>query len=92
MQMLLRRARLTGPTARRRSSLPPSLAIPGALRIEVRGRNAQAAVADVDARLVEDLAVRWNASVSVEDLNLEEIFLEIHDDSRSESRRSSVAM
>jgi hypothetical protein len=32
----------------------------------------------VEDGLVEELRARWNADVSVEDLNLEEIFMELH--------------
>ncbi len=60
------------------ADLPRSFAIGGALRTEVHGRNALVAMASVDAGLVEELRTRWNADVSVEDLNLEEIFVEMH--------------
>jgi ABC-2 type transport system ATP-binding protein len=58
--------------------LPRSFAIGGALRTEVHGRNALVAVATVDDGLVDELRTRWGADVSVEDLNLEEIFMELH--------------
>jgi ABC-2 type transport system ATP-binding protein len=59
------------------ADLPRTFAIGGALRTEVHGRNALVAMASVDAGLVEELRTRWNADVSVEDLNLEEIFVEM---------------
>jgi ABC-2 type transport system ATP-binding protein len=58
--------------------LPRSFAIGGALRTEVQGRSALVAMASVDEGLVQELRTRWNADVSVEDLNLEEIFMEMH--------------
>ncbi len=64
-------------TARR--DLPASFAVPGALRCEVVGAHATVSVADFDERLVAQMRHTWNADVSVNDLNLEEIFLEMHD-------------
>lgn len=59
--------------------LPSSFAVGGALRTEVQGRNALVAMPLVDEALLEDLRTRWDAEVSVEDLNLEEIFVEMND-------------
>jgi ABC-2 type transport system ATP-binding protein len=58
--------------------LPRTFAVGGALRTEVQGRTALVAMATVEDGLVEELCTRWNADVSVEDLNLEEIFVELH--------------
>jgi ABC-2 type transport system ATP-binding protein len=58
--------------------LPRTFAIGGALRTELQGRSALVALASVDDGLVQELRTRWNADVSVEDLNLEEIFMELH--------------
>jgi ABC-2 type transport system ATP-binding protein len=58
--------------------LPRSFAIGGALRTEIQGRSALVAMASVDDGLVQELRTRWNADVAVEDLNLEEIFMELH--------------
>lgn len=58
--------------------LPPQFAIPGALRTQVDGRRALAAVSDMSPQMVEELKAKWHAEVSVEDLNLEDIFLELH--------------
>jgi ABC-2 type transport system ATP-binding protein len=58
--------------------LPRSFAVGGALRTEINGRSALVAMATVEDGLVEELRTRWNADVSVEDLNLEEIFMELH--------------
>jgi ABC-2 type transport system ATP-binding protein len=59
--------------------LPSSFAVGGALRTEVRGRNALVAVSTVSEGLLDDLRTRFDAEISVEDLNLEEIFVEMHD-------------
>lgn len=57
--------------------LPNWFAIGGALRTEVQGHTALVAMASVNDGLVQELRTRWNADVSVEDLNLEEIFVEM---------------
>ena len=57
---------------------PADFAIPGALRTQVEGANALAAVADVTPELIDALRSQWRADVSVEDLNLEEIFVELN--------------
>jgi ABC-2 type transport system ATP-binding protein len=44
----------------------------------VEGNSALAAVSDVTPELVDELRARWNAEVRVEDLNLEEIFVELN--------------
>jgi ABC-2 type transport system ATP-binding protein len=62
--------------------LPTSFAVPGALRCEVAGAVATASVDDFDEALVDDLRRTWHAEVSVQDLNLEEIFVEMHEPSR----------
>jgi ABC-2 type transport system ATP-binding protein len=59
--------------------LPSDFAVHGALRTKVEGRQALVAVADVDPDMLDALRDRWQADVAVEDLNLEEIFLEMHD-------------
>ena len=58
--------------------LPLDLKVPGALRTEVFGQRATVSVEDAGQELVQQLEHRWQASVRVEDLNLEEIFLELH--------------
>jgi ABC-2 type transport system ATP-binding protein len=62
-----------------RHDLPTSFAVPGALRCEVAGSHATVSVADFDERLVAQMRQTWDADISVNDLNLEEIFLEMHD-------------
>lgn len=59
-------------------ALPANFSVRGALRVKVEGANALAAVADLDDRLVNELTETWHADVAVEDLNLEDIFLELH--------------
>ena len=58
--------------------LPRSFAVEGALRTEIEGRVALVAATNVSEQMVSDLRARWQAEVTVEDLNLEEIFLELH--------------
>jgi len=58
--------------------LPTTFTVRGALRTLVEGRNAMVAVADLDDKLVGELQSAWQADVAVEDLNLEDIFLELH--------------
>lgn len=58
--------------------LPASFAVRGALRTEVSGRNALVAVANVGNGLIDELRTTWDATVDVEDLSLEDIFLEMH--------------
>ena len=62
-----------------RSELPPDFAVPGALRTERSGKSAVVAVASADEELLEGIRNRWGATVDVDDLNLEDIFLELHD-------------
>ena len=71
----MKRLRITAHT-----DLPASFSVEGALRSEFQGRNALVAVPHVDDDLLDSLRSRWQADVVVEDLNLEEIFLEMHDD------------
>jgi len=62
-----------------RQELPASFAVPGALRSEIDGSTATVSVAEFDERLITELRTTWDADVSVHDLNLEEIFVEMHD-------------
>lgn len=61
------------------ADLPADLHLPGMLRQEVRGRQALVTVDGVDAALVAGVRERFAAEVIVDNLNLEEIFLELHD-------------
>lgn len=58
--------------------LPNDFAVRGALRTEVAGRNALVAVEDMGNGLIEELRKTWDATIDIEDLSLEEIFLEMH--------------
>lgn len=60
------------------NDLPATFAVRGALRTQVDGRNALVAVSALDDRLVREVEIEWQADVAVEDLNLEDIFLELH--------------
>ncbi len=57
---------------------PADFVVPGSLRTKVDGHSALAAVADVTPKLLDDLRQRWQADVRVEDLSLEEIFVELN--------------
>jgi len=59
-------------------SLPGSFEIPGSLRMKVEGHSALATVTEVTPQLVDDLRERYQAEVRIEDLNLEEIFVELN--------------
>jgi hypothetical protein len=48
------------------------------IRKEVSGDQALVTVTDLDDGLVEELRSRYSAEVAVEDLNLEDIFVELH--------------
>lgn len=58
--------------------LPPTFAVPRALRCDIDGPVATVSVDHFDERLVDDMREQWNADVTVHDLNLEEIFVEMH--------------
>lgn len=58
--------------------LPRTFALPGALRYEIDGPVATVSVDNFDEGLVDAIRTTWSAVVSVEDLNLEEIFVEMH--------------
>lgn len=60
------------------SDLPYSFSIPDAIRMEIHGSEAIVVVSACSDALLNDVRVRWNADVDVDDLNLEEIFLEFH--------------
>jgi ABC-2 type transport system ATP-binding protein len=57
---------------------PRELDIPGLLTVKVEGRSALATVSTVTPELLDELADRYHAEVRVEDLNLEEIFVELN--------------
>jgi ABC-2 type transport system ATP-binding protein len=69
----VKRLRITAP-----SDLPDELEVPGALRTEVSGPSALVAVSAATDGLIENLRTTYSATVDVEDLSLEDIFLEMH--------------
>jgi ABC-2 type transport system ATP-binding protein len=60
------------------SPLTGSFNVPGAVRLRVEGNEALVSVRDASPAIVEQIARQYSASVKVEDLNLEDIFLEMH--------------
>ena len=58
--------------------LPSDFSLDGAIRLNVDGRSATVVVADAADQLIQEVRHRYDAEVSVEDLNLEEIFMELH--------------
>ncbi len=58
--------------------LPSNLSISDSLSCEVNGQTALVTVREFSDRLVYDLTKQLNAEITVEDLNLEEIFLELN--------------
>jgi ABC-2 type transport system ATP-binding protein len=58
--------------------LPRNFSVPGSLYVHVEGDSALVGMADVTPELVDELRDRWRAEVRVEDLNLEEIFVELN--------------
>lgn len=70
----IKRLRITAP-----ADLPRDLRLPGTLHATVSGSQAIVTVDGVDERLLTDVRERFAADVIVDDLNLEEIFLELHD-------------
>jgi ABC-2 type transport system ATP-binding protein len=55
-----------------------SFRVPGMLHAKVTGNEAVVSVQDFTADLPARIAQQWSASVTVQDLNLEDIFLELH--------------
>ncbi len=70
----VKRIRVHSPT-----DLPADFSLPGSLRTEVIGQSAIVAVAEIDNEFVDQVRKRFHATVEIEDLNLEDIFLELHD-------------
>jgi ABC-2 type transport system ATP-binding protein len=60
------------------SVLPLSFTVPGMLRRELDGQEALVSVREVSEELLSSIAQQWSATVEVRDLNLEDIFLELH--------------
>lgn len=62
------------------STLPERFSLPGILHQKVEGNRALVTTRSMTQELVGQFESEWNATVEVQDLNLEEIFLELHDD------------
>ncbi|WP_010583474.1 ABC transporter ATP-binding protein [Schlesneria paludicola] len=60
------------------SPFPERLMIRAAIRTQVDGCHALATVTDLSDDLLAELRQKFNATISVEDLNLEDIFVELH--------------
>ena len=58
--------------------LSPSFNVPGAMRLRVEGNEALVSVRGASSEVLESIRKDYDASVRVEDLNLEDIFLEMH--------------
>jgi ABC-2 type transport system ATP-binding protein len=70
----VKRLSITSPSA-----LPASLSLPGMLSQRIAGNAALVTTRAMTAGLVEQIENEWQATVEVQDLNLEEIFLELHE-------------
>jgi ABC-2 type transport system ATP-binding protein len=58
--------------------LPDTFSVAGALHMEVAGATALVSTTQASTAMLDELRARWDADVSVEDLNLEDIFLELN--------------
>ena len=65
-------------TARNGSLIPASFSVPGSLHCEINGSTATVSIANFDEQFVDQLRETWDADITIHDLNLEEIFVEIH--------------
>lgn len=63
---------------RSKQVFPASFSIPGALHVQVDGSLVIASVAATSEADINAVCARYDATVEVEELNLEEIFLELH--------------
>lgn len=60
-----------------RTPLPANFSVPGAARLERNGTEALACIPNASPELIQDLERRWSVTVDVENLSLEDIFLEV---------------
>jgi ABC-2 type transport system ATP-binding protein len=63
-----------------RRSFPSRFEVPGVLNFRIEDKNALLTVRGVDADLIHELETTYGATVEVRDLNLEDIFVEVHRD------------
>ncbi|MEX0678173.1 MAG: ABC transporter ATP-binding protein [Pirellulales bacterium] len=62
------------------NTFPEAFDLPGILRQRIDGNEALLTTREITAELVERIESQWHATVEIQDLNLEEIFLELHDE------------
>ncbi len=62
------------------NTFPERFELPGILHQKIDGKNAMVTTRLITPELVDQLEAAWHATVEVQDLNLEEIFLELHDE------------
>jgi len=62
------------------NTLPQRMDLPGILRQRIEGRQALVTTRVMSQDLIDRIEHEWHATVEVQDLNLEEIFLELHDE------------
>jgi ABC-2 type transport system ATP-binding protein len=60
-----------------RVPLPTEFSVPGALRYACNGSEALVSVPNASPELIQEIERRWEVAVDVEDLSLEDIFLEV---------------
>ena len=60
------------------TDIPANFQVPGAIRTEISGRTAMATVMDYRSDQLESIRQLSGGDIVVEDLNLEEVFLEFH--------------
>ena len=58
--------------------LPDRVVVPGALSTRIDGNHAMVTACDLTPELISELCNQWEADVQIEDLSLEDIFLEMH--------------
>lgn len=61
-----------------REPLPAAFAVPATLRSQIDVSSALVTVAKASEDMIAELRDKWDVTVDVEDLNLEDIFLELH--------------
>jgi ABC-2 type transport system ATP-binding protein len=71
--------------------LPRDLQIPGMIRSEINGQQARVTVTEIQPGTISEIADRLSARVQVEDLNLEEIFLELNGSASEDRSPAGVA-
>ena len=59
-------------------TLPGGFTVPGALLTRIDGNHAMVATRNVAPEVISELCNQWQADVQIEDLSLEDIFLEMH--------------